>query len=291
MDGLRGAPASEQLPAYIVLEQNYSNPFNPLTSIRYAVPHRGHISLVAVVIAAVIYVIPVIHDRNQNVALGREWTDLLKMHASFSAKPLGYAAEVNYNYAALPDDNLRKLCDRYDLETIAGQVSETDQIINLTRWVSQLTGHADNPDIPEELNAINLIRLAKDEHMLINCYMKTVILNEVFLAMGFCSRWTHLFPHSREEEESHYINSVYSRTLGKWILMEPDFGVYVTDEKSNILGVAEIRSRLIAGEPLVVQDLDTSQSVLAQAWASVSGYIDGGDYLCAPLPCKRTKQV
>ena len=230
-------------------------------------------------VVAAIYTVPLVHDRNQNVALGKEWADLLKRHAPFSAKPSGYAAEVSFSYAGLPDDNLRKLRDRYDLETIAGQVSETDQIINLTRWVSQLTGHADNPDIPKELNAFNVIRLANDEHMLINCHMKTVILNEVFLAMGFCSRSTHLFPHSREEEESHYITSVYSRTLGKWILMDPDFGVYVTDEKSNILGVAEIRSRLIAGEPLVVQDLDTSQSVLAQAWASVSGYIDGGDYL------------
>jgi len=42
--------------------------------------------------------------------------------------------------------------------------------------VFRLTGHANEPEIPKELNAFNLIRLAKDEHKLINCYMKTVIL-------------------------------------------------------------------------------------------------------------------
>jgi hypothetical protein len=62
------------------------------------------------------------------------------------------------------------------------------------------------------------------------------------------------------------------------MLMDPDFGVYVTDEKGGILGVAEIRRRLITGEPLVVEDLDTSQSTLARAWGSLSNFTKGVDY-------------
>jgi photosystem II stability/assembly factor-like uncharacterized protein len=33
-------------PAAFVLDQNYPNPFNPSTTIRYAVPHRSHVTLV-----------------------------------------------------------------------------------------------------------------------------------------------------------------------------------------------------------------------------------------------------
>lgn len=145
-------------------------------------------------------------------------------------------------------------------------------------WVYHLTGHANEPEIPKELNALNLIRLAKVEHMLINCYMKTVILNEIYLAMGFESRQTHLLPHSNEEEESHFVTSVYSRTLGKWILMDPDFGVYMTDEKGNILGVAEIRSRLIAGQRLVVKEADASGNIFAKTWRNLGNFVDGTDY-------------
>ncbi len=143
----------------------------------------------------------------------------------------------------------------------------------------QLTGHANEPEIPKELNAFNLIRLAKVEHILINCYMKTVILNEVYLAMGFESRQTHLLPHSNEEDESHYITSVYSRSLGKWILMDPDFGVYVTNEKGAILGIAEIRERLIAGGPLVVKEVEAPTNLFAQAWGNLRNSIDGTNYL------------
>ena len=235
--------------------------------------------IMAAVVMATVFVIPLARHRSQNVSLGRQWVGLLKKHPAFSAKGLGYSVDMNFQYADPTDADLKKLRETYDLETVAGQGSETDRIINLTSWVYQLTGHANEPQIPKELNAFNLIRLAKAEHMLINCYMKTIILNEVFLAMGFSSRQTHLLPHSKEEEESHFITSIYSRTLGKWILMDPDFGVYVMDEKGNILGVAEIRSRLIAGEPLVVKDVvNTGRSGLAKAWENLKNFIDGSDY-------------
>jgi hypothetical protein len=33
--------------------------------------------------------------------------------------------------------------------------------------------------------------------------------------------------------------------------MDPDFGGYLMDEKGNLLGITEIRRRLIAGQPLL----------------------------------------
>ena len=236
--------------------------------------------VVAIVVVAFVVATPKVRNRNQNVAMGREWAGLLKMHPAFSAKLSGSAVDIDFQYAASTDDDLRKLRGMYNLDAVAGQGSEADRIINLTRWVFQLTGHANNPQIPKELNAFSLIHLAKVEGTLINCAMKTIILNEVFLAMGFSSRQTHLLPHSNEEDESHYITSVYSHTLGKWILMDPDFGVYVADEKGNILGIAEIRSRLIAGGPLVVKGVvNTGRNIFAEAWASFRDFIDGTNYL------------
>jgi hypothetical protein len=234
--------------------------------------------VLAIVVLSAVYIIPLAHNRSQNVSLGRQWTDLLKKHSTFSAKQTGFPVEVNFQYAYPSDSNLRKLRDIYALDTVAGQGSETDRIIKLTSWVFQLTGHANEPEIPKELNALNLIRLAQVEHKMINCYMKTVILNEVFLALGFNARQTHLLPFANEEDESHFITSVYANSLGKWILMDPDFGVYMTDENGIILGVAEIRSRLISGKPLMEKELGHRRSGLANAWANLQNFIDGSNY-------------
>jgi hypothetical protein len=233
----------------------------------------------ALVVAAVVYVLPLARQRSQNVALGRQWAGLLKGHRTFSAKERSSpTVDITFTYAAPTDENLARLRKLYDLDAVAGQGLEAERLINLMRWVYRLTGHANEPEIPKELNAFNLIRLAKDEHMLINCTMKTIILNEVYLAMGWASRQTHLLPAEKEEEESHFVTSVYAPSLGKWIMMDPDMGAYVTDEEGTILGVQEIRSRMIAGLPLVVKDVDDAGR-FERARVGWSNFVRGVDYL------------
>jgi hypothetical protein len=237
------------------------------------------ISLVIIflIVFSIWRVIPIVRERSQCVSLGKQWMALLKQHPHFSAQQPGYPVEVTFYYAQPTDENLTKLREQYDLETIAGPGSEIDQIINLMYWVYGLAAHANEPAIPAERNAFSFIHMAQVEGRQINCYMKTVILNEVYLSMGFYSRRTHLLPHSHEERESHFITSVYSRTLDQWILMDPDFGVYVTDENRNILGVEEIRRRLVSGQPLKVQQ--PGESRLETAWGDIRNWIEGADYL------------
>ncbi len=246
---------------------------------------RKRIRTVAIILVVVlltvvlaVYVVPMTRQRRQNVALGREWSGLLKRHPGFAGQEPAYAHEISFTYATSADENLERLRETYQLKTVAGPGSETDRLINLMAWVHRLSGHANEPRIPNELNAFNLIHLAKNENMQMNCYMKTVILNEVYLSMGWQSRQTHLLPYAKEDEASHFITSVYAPTLGKWILMDPDFGTYLTDENGNILGVREVRERLVSGRTLVVKDVDPSGR-LAAAWDSAMNFVQGADYL------------
>lgn len=238
------------------------------------------IAIAAYVIDA--YVVPKARVRSRNVALGKQWAALLQTHATFPARHAPPAG-VTFIYAASSDENLTRLRKQYDLDAIAGQGPEVERIVNLARWVFQLTGHANEPEIPKDLTAFNLIRLARDEKMQINCYMKTIILNEVYLAMGWPSRQTHLLPAEKEEEASHFITSVYARSLGKWIMMDPDMGAYVTDEEGTILGIAEIRSRMIAGRPLRVEGLvPAGRFESAQAeWSNFTGGVSYEWFLSA----------
>jgi hypothetical protein len=189
---------------------------------------------------------------DEDIAMGKEWLALLRAHPVFSVEEAEHPIEMEFRYAAPEDENLTRLRDTYGLEEIAGQGPELDRIINLMHWVYRLAGHANEPTIPAERNAFTLIQMAREEGKQINCYMKTVILNEVYLALGFPSRQTHLLPYRNEDRESHFVTSVYSRALDRWILMDPDFGAYVTDGAGNVLGVSEVRRRLIEGAPLEI---------------------------------------
>jgi hypothetical protein len=84
--------------------------------------------------------------------------------------------------------------------------------------------------------------------------MYSIVLNEVYLAMGYPSRMIHLKPHSGEDKESHFVTSVYSSDLEKWIMMDADMCGYLRDGNGNIMGIPEIRRGLITGGPLIVND-------------------------------------
>ena len=241
-------------------------------------PFAFALVIIAILVLAYINILPSLQERPENIALGHKWADLLNEHQTFSANPPGDSAVVQFYYADSSDENLKLLRDTYDLDSVAGDGSEIDRIINLTKWVYELTGHANNPKFPKEVNAFTLIHMATVEDQTINCYMKTVILNEVFLSMGFYSRQIHLLPHSHEEDESHFTTSVWSRTQEKWLFMDPDFGAYLTDVEGNMLDFSEIRKHMISGDPLIEHDLRTDQGGLSKVWERFICWVEAADY-------------
>jgi hypothetical protein len=112
--------------------------------------------------------------------------------------------------------------------------------------------HDGNSYNPPLKNAIDLIHVCHAENRGVNCRMMAVILNECYLAMGFQSRFITCMPRETEFDDCHVINVVYSNDMQKWLWMDPTFCAYVMNEKGELLSVAEVRERLIQGEPLII---------------------------------------
>ncbi|MFW9852252.1 MAG: hypothetical protein ACFFDS_04885 [Candidatus Thorarchaeota archaeon] len=212
-------------------------------------------------------------NRKKYRAWKLKWFQLLYDFQTFTVTLNDSPITISYSYNTTPDENLQRLKEMYSLDKIAGNGTEIEQIVNLMTWVYKLASHANEPEFPKERNAFRFIKLATVENKQLNCYMKTVILNEVYLAMGFYSRTTHLLPHSDEEKESHFITSVFSTSLNKWISMDPDFGMYVIDKNGVPLGVKEIRKGLIEGKKMKRKGVDKKniKSILSSFKYSLLG--------------------
>lgn len=170
-------------------------------------------------------------------------------------KNAGYHAslpdpDVSFSYASPSDSNLRLLRELYNLDSVAGSGSEHERIINLMLWVHRLAPHASNPSYPKTRNALNLIDLCLNRKKAINCYMYSIILNEVYLSMGYFSRLIHL--SYKHQGESHWVNAVYSFEDGKWLMMDANHGAYFMDEDGRILSIPEIRKKMINKEKIVL---------------------------------------
>ena len=182
---------------------------------------------------------------------GKRFRKRLFAHPTFSGAEEGSSPPVKFEYRT-DDPRLQQLREKYDLDQIAGEGTDVSRIINLMKWVHSQSKHAVNPTIPEERNALHLLEKCQQENFRLNCYMYSIILNEVYLAMGFASRAVHLLPKEKENKESHFVTSVYSHELEKWIMMDPDMRAYVGDERGNLLGLAEIRQHLVEGRRMSV---------------------------------------
>lgn len=174
---------------------------------------------------------------------------------------LKLAAEYNKNdlreipawtYLPASDPNLKKLRKEFNLDKVAGDGDEISQIKNLLYWVHDIVRHDGSSYNPSKQNAVDLINVCKEEDRGVNCRMMATILNECYLSMGFKSRFVTCMPRESEFDDCHVINMVYSNDLCKWVWMDPTFAAYVTDENGILLGISEVRERLINDQPLIL---------------------------------------
>ena len=157
-----------------------------------------------------------------------------------------------FTYQSSENLNLQRIRQDLKLDSIAGKGSELSQIFNLLHWVHNLVRHDGNSDNPTLKNAKELINICKAENRGVNCRMLATILNECYLSMGIKSRYITCMPKETNFDDCHVINMVYSKELEKWIWIDPTFDSYVMDEKGNLLGIQEVRERLVKGLPLVL---------------------------------------
>lgn len=184
----------------------------------------------------------------------------MERHSSLSVlrKSDGYLTENKeiplFHYSNPNDTNLVKVRHYFNLDSIAGSGNEISKIKNLMYWVHNTIRHDGSSYNPKTKNAIAFAQICKKEGRGINCRMMAIMLNECYMAMGWKSRYVTCMPEDSTDTDCHVINAVFCNTLNKWIWMDPTFAAYVSDERGNLLGLSEVRDRLIKGLPLVLND-------------------------------------
>lgn len=157
-----------------------------------------------------------------------------------------------FTYQNKDEPHLTALRERYDLDSVAGHGTDVSQIINLMEWVHYLIPHNGNKPNPDTKNAMSMIKECRRDGKTLNCRGLGIALNEVYLAMGFKSRYVTCLPKDTADQDCHVITMVWAPSLRKWIWMDPTFMAYVMNEDGELLGIEEVRERLVHGKPLIL---------------------------------------
>lgn len=192
-------------------------------------------------------------DFKQQLALMRAKGDyryILQQARGYAAQPAAQWPAFTYQPATEPQ--LMGLRQQYKLDSIAGKGSDVSQVINLMHWVHDRVQHDGQHGNPASRNAQDLLAVCQKENRGLNCRGLATVLNEVYLSMGFQSRFVGCLPKDSTDVDSHVINSVYVPSQHKWLYMDPTQDAYVTNEQGQLLSIAEVRQRLISGQPLLL---------------------------------------
>jgi len=157
-----------------------------------------------------------------------------------------------FEYQSMDNPNLIKIRKDLKLDSVVGTGNETSKILNLLHWVHNIIRHDGSSNNPTLKNAIDLIKVCKADNRGVNCRMMATILNECYLSLGIKSRYITCMPKETKFDDCHVINMVYSNDLKKWIWIDPTFDAYVMNEKGELLGLGEVRERLINGKTLIL---------------------------------------
>lgn len=156
---------------------------------------------------------------------------------------------TQFEYASPDDYRLKEVRKYFQLDSVIGDGDEISKIINLMAWVHSKVKHGPNWPFCG-INSIDIYNYHKASGVGVNCRAIATVLNDCYLAMGFRSRIVGCIPKDKNDNESHVINMVYSKTLGKWLWMDATNNAYVTDGEGNLLSIAEVRESLINNRPL-----------------------------------------
>ncbi|WP_343565717.1 transglutaminase-like domain-containing protein [Sphingobacterium sp.] len=178
-----------------------------------------------------------------------------------------YASESNaalpvFTYQTASNHNLVSVKNFFKLDSIAGDGDEISKIRNIMFFVANNIKYDGSNWALCEFDAIDFYNYHKATGKGINCRHKAMTLNEMYLAMGFKSRYVTCMPKDDKDTDCHVINSVYAETLKKWLWMDPSHGTFVMDDSNNLLSIEEVRERLKNNQSLKLN----AESKVTKLW-------------------------
>lgn len=74
----------------------------------------------------------------------------------------------------------------------------------------------------------------------------------MLMSVGIKARYVTCLPEDAEDGDCHVVNEVFLPELGKWVMLDSDMDKVVTDMDGRPLSLRELRDKLIAGEPYLI---------------------------------------
>jgi hypothetical protein len=186
----------------------------------------------------------------------RDFGYILQNSGPYNKETASNLPIFTYQKASAPE--LVAFKSKFNLDSVAGTGDEISRMKKLLYWVHNEVRHDGSSNNPSSKNAVDLIEVCQKEKRGVNCRMMSTILRDVYQSEGIPARMVTCLPKDSTDSDCHVITVAWSKTLNKWVWMDPTFNAYVTDRKGNLLNIEEVRQRLVKGGDDLVLNNDAN---------------------------------
>jgi len=168
-----------------------------------------------------------------------DYVNILKQYQTYDT--IKYSLP-DFTYQSDKSIELIDFKHKYKIDSIAGNGDEFERQIRLLKWVNNTFKHNGNTPLPSKLNADTLATIGQKSG--VHCGGLAIILNTVYLSMGFKSRFITCLNNDTTFNDPHTLTIVFSKKYKKWILFDPTYCAYFVGDQNIPLSIEDIRSRL-----------------------------------------------
>lgn len=153
----------------------------------------------------------------------------------------------------MDDERLAEVKTRFRLDTLFDGTEDVYQkALKVQRFVSDHLPHGNPPRMPERKNAIDLWAFADTSGYHLNCRHHSILMRDMLMSVGIKARYITCLPEDAEDQDCHVVNEIFSPELNKWVMIDSDMDKVVTDMQGVPLSLRELRNKLIADEPYLI---------------------------------------
>lgn len=159
--------------------------------------------------------------------------------------------EPRFTYEDYNSKNMTAIRDYFKLDSVLSQDDEIQKFKTLMHFVHDAIRHDGSGGFPLNTprNAIDLYKACSNGKGTLNCRGLAIVLSELYMAYGWPARVVTCLPRRYDtDNDCHVIVAVWSRTLNKWVWMDPTFDAFITDGKGLLLNQQEVRERMRQGK-------------------------------------------
>lgn len=160
----------------------------------------------------------------------------------------------------------QELLDIIPLQEILGnEIDEFKISVKLLKYVSSSLCGDGFCVPPSKFTAATILTQTKESKLKSNCWMYSVTMTELCLALGLPAKMVRCMPIDLDFNDCHCVTAVFLKQMNRWVVFDPANSAYYLNKNMEPMDIPMLRKAVINSEKIFVPfaGRDTTERLIA----------------------------